>query len=98
MNLDIDNLISSLKKTNPQKIILFGSYAYGKPNTNSDIDLLVIVDTDKSFHQRIQQLRPLLPKDQAIDLIVLTPQEYQKAKGINSLVDEIDTKGKVLYG
>jgi len=98
MNLDIDSLIASLKSTNPQKIVLFGSYAYGNPNPDSDVDLLVVVDTNKTFHQRIQQLRPLLPKNKPIDLIVLTPQEYQKAKGINSLVDEIDAKGKVIYG
>lgn len=98
MNLDINSIISSLKEANPQKIVLFGSYAYGKPNKNSDIDLLVVVDTDKTFHQRIQQLRPLLPKDKPVDLIVLTPLEYQKAKGINPLVSEIDSKGKVLYG
>jgi len=98
MNLDIDSLIAPLKSTNPQKIVLFGSYAYGNPDPDSDVDLLVVVDTDKTFHQRIQQLRPLLPKDRPVDLIVLTPKEYQKAKGINPLVDEIDSKGKVLYG
>ncbi|MBI3103744.1 nucleotidyltransferase domain-containing protein [Candidatus Daviesbacteria bacterium] len=98
MNLDINNIVSSLKSTNLRKIVLFGSYAYGTPNQTSDIDLLVVVDTDKNFHQRIQELRPLLPKDRPIDLIVLTPDEYQKAKGNNSLVDEIDIKGKVIYG
>lgn len=96
--MDTNNIISSLKSINPQKIILFGSYAYGKPNPDSDVDLLVVVNTDKSFHERIQQLRPLLPKNKAIDLIVLTPLEYQKAKGINPLVTEIDSKGRVLYG
>lgn len=98
MDLDINGLISSIKSTNPLKIVLFGSYAYGKPTQNSDIDLLVVTKTDKSFHERIQQLRPLLPKDKPIDLIVLTPKEYQNAKGINPLVNEIDSKGKVLYG
>ncbi len=98
MNLDTDNIVSSLKKTNPQRIVLFGSYAYGNPSRESDIDLLVVVDTNKGFHERIQELRPLLPKDRAIDLIVLTPQEYQKAQGVNPLVTEIDSKGRILYG
>lgn len=98
MDLNTDNIISSLKKTNPLRIILFGSYAYGKPSKDSDVDLLVVIDTNKSFHERIQELRPLLPKNRAIDLIVLTPEEYQKAKGINPLVSEIDSKGKVIYG
>lgn len=98
MDLNTDDIVSSLKHVNPLKIVLFGSYAYGVADQNSDIDLLVVVDTSKSFHQRIQELRPLLPKDKAIDLIVLTPEEYQKAKSINPLVNEINTKGKVLYG
>lgn len=98
MDFNTDNIISSLKQFNPQKIVLFGSYAYGKPNPESDLDILVVVDTDKKFHQRIQQLRPLLPKNKAVDLIVLTPQEYQTARGVNPLVVEIDSKGKVLYG
>lgn len=98
MDLDINNILSSLKSTNPQKIILFGSYAYGKPTKDSDLDLLVVVDTDKSFHERIQQLRLLLPKDRPIDLIVLTPKEYKNAKAVNPLVAEIDSKGKILYG
>ncbi|MFH0937598.1 MAG: nucleotidyltransferase domain-containing protein [Candidatus Daviesbacteria bacterium] len=97
MTLDINSILEPLKKIEPDKIILFGSYAYGNSTKDSDIDLLVVLDTPNSFHQRIQQIRPLLPKNQAIDLIVLTPTEYQQTKNVNPLVKEIDTKGKVIY-
>lgn len=97
MALDINSILEPLKKIEPDKVILFGSYAYGTPTKDSDIDLLVILDTPNNFHQRIQQIRPLLPKNQAIDLIVLTPTEYQQTKNVNPLVKEIDTKGKVIY-
>lgn len=96
--MDLDNIVKSLESFNPAKVILFGSYAYGKPHKDSDIDLLIIVDTDKNFHQRIQQIRPLLPANKAIDLIVLTPAEYKKAKVSNPLVTEIESRGKVIYG
>lgn len=96
--MDLDSIIKSLRSINLTKAILFGSYAYGTPHKDSDIDLLVILDTDKNFHQRIQQVRPLLPANKAIDLIVLTPQEYQKAKISNLLVREIESRGKVIYG
>lgn len=96
--MDQADIVTSLKKFNPLKVILFGSYAYGKPTSESDIDLLVVVNTEKKFHQRIQQIRPSLPKDKAIDLIVLTPEEYNKARKENPLVKEIDFKGKVIYG
>lgn len=96
--MDLTSFIDPLKKINPEKIILFGSYAYGIPTINSDIDLLVIMKTQDSFHQRIQKIRPLLPKNKAVDLIVLTPEEYQKTKSNNPLVKEITEKGKVIYG
>ena len=87
-----------IKKYKPQKIILFGSYAYGQPSKESDVDLLVVADTDKKFHERVQEVRTLLPKDRPFDLIVLTPSEYQGAKMKNSLLLEIEAKGRVLYG
>ena len=42
----------------PEKIILFGSYAYGTPNEDSDIDLLIVKDTDKGRVDRYGQPRP----------------------------------------
>lgn len=96
--MDIDDIVSPLKIFNPMKVILFGSFAYGAPTVDSDIDLLVVVDTKKKFHERIQEIRAVLPRDKAIDLIVLTPGEYQKAKEANPLVKEINFKGKVIYG
>lgn len=90
-----DQLISKYK---PQKIILFGSYAYGEPTKDSDVDILVVADTDKKFHERLQEVRTLLPKDRSFDLIVLTPSEYQKSKAGNALLLEIETKGRVIYG
>lgn len=96
--MDLDSIVRSLESLNPAKVILFGSYAYGTPRKDSDIDLLIVLDTDKNFHQRVQQVRPLLPASKAIDLIVLTPVEYQKARVSNSLVAEIASRGKVIYG
>lgn len=80
------------------KIILFGSYAYGQPTPESDIDLLVVADTDKKFHERVQEVRSILPKDRPFDLIVLTPSEYQKVKLENGMIVEIEAKGRIIYG
>ncbi len=95
MNLDL--FTEPLKKINPQKVILFGSYAYGMPTASSDIDLLVVMETSEPFHKRIQRIRSLLPKNKAVDLIVLTPGEYQQSKFKNPLVKEIVEKGRVIY-
>lgn len=87
-----------IKKYKPQKIILFGSYVYGQPTQESDVDLLIVAETDKKFHERVREVRTLLPKDRPFDLIILTPSEYQKARMKNALLLEIESKGKVIYG
>lgn len=101
--LQVQSQISSItnqliKKYKPQKIILFGSYVYGQPTQESDMDLLIVAETDKKFHERLQEVRNLLPKDRPFDLIILTPSEYQKARMKNSLLLEIESKGRVIYG
>jgi len=66
------------KRFNPQKIILFGSYAYGKPTVNSDVDLFIIMDTkQRSIHQAVF-IRKELPSPFPLDLIVKTPKEVKK--------------------
>ena len=61
---------------NPDKIILFGSHALGNPNDNSDLDLLVIKDTDLPRPQRTVLVRKMLYGAMVpIDLIVYTPKE-----------------------
>ncbi|MDT3738138.1 MAG: nucleotidyltransferase domain-containing protein [Candidatus Kapabacteria bacterium] len=65
----------------PDKVILFGSYANGNPNENSDIDLLIIKDTDKSRPERTTLVRKLLFGSMIpIDLIVYTPDELEESK------------------
>src|SRR3981081_4633955 len=81
----------------PDKIILFGSYAYGKPHNESDVDLLVIMRTKNAIDQSI---RICLAFEQlfSLDLIVRTPWQVERGlKDDNWFVREIIEKGKVLY-
>jgi len=84
---------------NPDKIILFGSYAYGNPSENSDLDLFVIKDTDLPRPQRAVQVRKLIYRSMVpIDLLVYTPNEVEESKmNIYSIVFEVLNSGKVLY-
>ncbi len=82
----------------PEKIILFGSYAYGKPTLESDVDLLVVMPyEDSPFHQahRIsQRLKLALP----LDLLVYSPEQLQYRLEIgDSFIREIIERGKVMY-
>ena len=85
----------------PEKIILFGSYAYGQPDGDSDIDLLIIKATRERFLERLNTVRqvatgthPHIP----FEPIVLTPEELeQRLKAGDQFVSEILQKGEVLY-
>ncbi len=84
---------------NPEKIILFGSYAAGNPNDNSDLDLMVIKDSDLPRPQRTVQVRKMLFGSMIpIDLIVYTPQEIEESRArAFSFVHEVLSNGKTLY-
>jgi predicted nucleotidyltransferase len=81
----------------PDKIILFGSYAYGQPHADSDVDILVVMPArnqrDQAFkiHSTIQPPFPL-------HLVVRTPKnlQWRLAEG-ESFLAEVLSKGKVLY-
>jgi len=83
----------------PLKIILFGSYANGNANEDSDLDIFVIKESDIPRPQRIFQLRKMLYGTMLpIDLLVYTPDEVERSKADRfSFVSEILTNGKVVY-
>jgi predicted nucleotidyltransferase len=81
----------------PQKIILFGSYAYGQPNYDSDVDLLVVMPARNQLDQAAK-IRLAIPAPFSMDLIVRTPQRMQeRLEWGDSFVTEIVARGKVLY-
>jgi len=86
----------------PKKIILFGSYAYGNPISGSDIDLLIIKNTDKRPMDRWMEVKRLLrDPDRAIAVspLVYTEREIEERRAIRDFfLEEIFEKGKVLYG
>ena len=82
----------------PQKIILFGSYAYGQPRPESDIDLLVIMETALRESQQAVQIRQYLKPLFGLDIIVYPPAtiEQRLAWG-DFFLKEIIERGIVLY-
>jgi predicted nucleotidyltransferase len=82
----------------PDKIVLFGSYAYGRPTPESDADLLVLIDTPLRNREQAAQIARALDYHFGLDLIVRTPQQfnYRIAEG-DFFLREIAEKGKVLY-
>jgi len=83
----------------PEKIILFGSYATGTPGPDSDVDLLVVMETPlSSRQQRLAISRALSPRPFPMDIVVRTPQEIQRRVTAGDFfLREIMATGKVLY-
>ncbi len=93
---EVVRLIASQFK--PHKIILFGSYAYGKPRPESDVDLLIVMETSLRESQQALQIRQYLDPLFGLDLIVYTPENLAKRLGWgDSFLKEITTRGRVLY-
>jgi len=92
----VQKIVQELK---PEKVILFGSYAYGTPNPHSDVDLLIIMKTKASLKDRSWAVsRLLLPRPFPVDIVVKTPKEVENSlKAGDFFLKEILTRGKVLY-
>jgi uncharacterized protein len=83
---------------NPDRIILFGSYAYGQPNEDSDVDLLVILPfEDLPVYKAIEirrQIKPTFP----LDLLARTADQIQQRLEMGDFfIQDIMQKGQVLY-
>lgn len=83
-----------------EKIVLFGSYAYGTPTEDSDLDLLIIKDTELPRHKRGREVRKYLRGLKiAVDLLVYTKKEVEEWCDVNTaFITTVMGKGKVLHG
>lgn len=83
----------------PHRIILFGSHVYGQPTPDSDVDLLIVMESDERPAVRAARVSRLLrPRPFPMDILVRTPEEIQQRLEIGDyFVREILERGKVLY-
>lgn len=99
----IATIVKKIKKEyQPEKIILFGSYAWGKPTKHSDIDLFIIKETHERHIDRSVRVAEILDEEGgvfAIEPWVYTPGEVsQRLKIGDPFIKKIIEKGKILYG
>lgn len=90
-----------IEKYKPEKIILFGSLAKGQLREGSDIDLLVIKETDKDYWQRAKEIADILGDteiDVPKDVLNITPKELRYRLSINDFfIKDIINNGKIIY-
>lgn len=87
-----------IEKYKPEKIILFGSFAYGKPTRASDIDLFIIKKTKKNRIERTKEVLLMVDNKVPFEPVVYTPEEVRRRKEQGDFfIEDIFSKGKVLY-
>src|SRR5438552_13855039 len=85
------------ERFHPDKIILFGSHAYGTPHADSDVDILVVMSARNELDQGFSIHSALLPPF-PLDLIVRTPKNLKwRLEEGDSFLREVVSRGKVLY-
>ena len=85
-------------KFRPDRIILFGSYAYGKPRPESDVDLLVVMETSLRATEQAIQIGRAIDYHFGLDLIVRSPQQLAQRLALGDFfLREIIERGQVLY-
>jgi predicted nucleotidyltransferase len=99
--LEIDQLRDRITQAmQPEKIYLFGSYADGKANDESDVDLLVVMQSELTPHQRNVAVKRLFPRRSfSLDAFVYTPQEFARYRDIpGTIVYNATHHGRLLHG
>ena len=87
------------KKYKPEKIILYGSHAWGKPSRDSDIDLFIIKDTKKDILERSREVYQIIfDEGEAVDILVYTPDQFRKRDELGDpFIQKLVKSGKTLY-
>jgi len=98
-----DQIRDSLKPLHPEKVIVFGSYAHGEADRDSDIDLIVVLDSDTvpaTYHERmmnrllVRRALDALNRDYALDVLVYTVPEWKRFQDSGSaFAKEVASQG-----
>jgi predicted nucleotidyltransferase len=96
---DIERVAREIaEKFDPEKIILFGSYAYGTPTGDSDVDMLVLIETDERPPKVAARLRTAIRPSFAWDVLVRHPAEVKRRVGLGDwFLKTVTEQGEVLY-
>jgi predicted nucleotidyltransferase len=96
---DIEQISDSIvREFNPRKIVLFGSYVWGKPSPDSDVDMLVILPFEGKSWQMAMAIREKVKITFPLDLIVRTESQIEdRLNKHDSFISRIVEKGRVLH-
>jgi len=90
-------VVSSFEHFNPYRIIIFGSITREDWDEFSDIDVIVVYDTEKPFLDRLRELYLCWNIPKAVDILAYTPEEFRTMSRDNSFIQEVLSTGEVVY-
>jgi predicted nucleotidyltransferase len=93
---ELPRIIDGLKRMRAQLIVLFGSYAQGRRDLFTDLDLLVVMDSEEPFVERLGNIYATLGPKVPADILVYTPEEFEGMKRRRFVRHALAT-GQVLY-
>lgn len=85
----------------PLKVYLFGSYAYGTPNNDSDYDFYIVLDDSRTnWHEETVKAYKAIRFDRTrpVDILVGTESKFEQRKNLPTIEREVFQKGVLLYG
>jgi predicted nucleotidyltransferase len=93
-----DRIRAYLRGTSVERAVLFGSFARGDADALSDIDLVLVEATSLPFLERGRQHLPLFRLGLGVDLLVYTPEEYERLRQkANALIERVEREGITIY-
>ena len=95
----VEKVVECIKRYNPEKIIIFGSYVRGEMDEYSDLDFVVIKKTKKRFIKRLIEVVELIDLDLGkVDVFVYTPEEFKEMiERENPFIENVLKEGRVVY-
>ena len=96
---DIHALVDCIvREFRPERVVLFGSYAYGTPGPDSDVDLLVVLPFEGKTWRMASEIRARIRPHFPLDLLVRSPEQLRRRQNeTDAFLHEIVQEGKVLY-
>lgn len=85
------------RRAGARRALLFGSYARGTADSASDLDLLIVCETERPFLERFRLFREILDAFPGAELVVYTPSELEAMRARGGFVEQVEREGIVLY-
>ena len=100
--VDLDSIHTLIERIvqayHPERIVLFGSYAYGTPTVDSDVDLLVVLPFEGKGARKAVEILDTVHPEFPVDLLVRTPEQVRQRLAWNDFfLREVIERGKILY-